>query len=94
VNTAGERTAERPLVVRGGILMFGVVILASTILRWRAAPADARPDAWFFVLPSLLAASMVLQYFARDRRSPLMLVSLGLVVASLVLLWLFARGAL
>ena len=90
-----RNTGERPVVVRGALLMFGLVILATTFNQWRVQPEDAPPPPFvIYLLPVLLAASLVVQFFAKKRSSPLLLVSLGLIVITLGLLWLASQGYL
>lgn len=96
----GFAHSERPIVVRGAILMFGLVIVVSTVRRWvempdaPAAPADQPTPVWLHVIPLVLASSMIVQFFARRRGSPLLMVSVGLILVSLVLLWLLSSGHL
>jgi hypothetical protein len=88
------------MVVRGAILMFGLIIAVSTVQRWVAMPevqpgADAKPaPVWLHLIPLVLASSMIVQFPAKDRGSPLLMISVGLILASLLLLWLFSAGHL
>lgn len=87
---------ERPVVVRGAILVFGLIIVFSTARQWLSVPAEPEKPVrvWFFVIPLVLASSMILQFFAKHRGSPLLAVSIGIICVSLLLLWLFAAGHL
>lgn len=87
---------ERPIVVRGAILLFGLIILSTTLQRWFTAPVDPEKPIpiWLHVIPIVLGSSMVVQFFAKQRRSKLLIASLGLVLLSLLLLWMFASGVL
>lgn len=87
---------ERPVVVRGAILMFGLVIISTTIRTWAATPADVEPtpSPWPHVISLFLAASMVVQFFAKQRSSKFLSASIALILISLGLLWMYSAGHL
>ncbi len=86
---------ERPLVVRGAFLVLGLVIVVVTIQQWRNQPVEGpQPGLGFYLLPLMMASSLVVQFWGKTRRSPLLFVSLGLLVCSLVVLWLTVSGRL
>jgi hypothetical protein len=87
---------ERPVVVRGAILMFGLVIISTTIRTWSATPADPEVvvSPWPHVISLFLAASMVVQFFAKQRSSKFLSASIALILISLGLLWMYSAGHL
>jgi hypothetical protein len=87
---------ERPVVVRGAILMFGLVIISTTIRTWAATPADVEPtpSPWPHVISLFLAASMVVQFFAKQRSSKFLSASIALILIALGLLWMYSAGHL
>lgn len=89
------RAPDRPLVIRGAILIFGLTIAGAAFQQWQLQPeAETKTPVWFFVISLVLASSMILQFFAKHRRSPLLAASLGIVCLSLALLWLLRSGYL
>lgn len=91
-----QARTERPVVVRGAILMFGLVIISTTIRTWAATPADVEPapSPWPHVISLFLAASMVVQFFAKQRSSKFLSASIALILISLGLLWMYSAGHL
>ena len=87
---------ERPVVVRGAILMFGIVIISTTLRTWAAAPEapDGSVNPWPHVISLFLAASMVVQFFAKQRSSKFLSASIALILISLGLLWMYSAGHL